>query len=358
METVSIMAGAIAHDFNNLLTVILGYADRLQSDPGRSSVAANEILQAGELATALCRQLLTVSRRSVLRPEVFDLNSVIRASEKMLLQILGPASRVSVNPCPEPLYVRADRAELQQVVLNLAVNARDAMPQGGLFTIGSRSTGAGEAEIVVEDSGTGMTEQTREHIFEPFFSRKADKGTGLGMTIVHSVITRWGGNIAVTSELGRGTRFHIRLPLSDALPAASKTPPRETVSEQASGGTILLADDNEVVRRLLREQFLDAGYQVLDAGSGEEALSLLELAGNTIDLLITDVMMPRITGPELARRCVAKLPRLKVLFLSGYGADALKGDELLQSRRAEFVSKPVNLRDLIAKAQSMIKSVR
>jgi two-component system, cell cycle sensor histidine kinase and response regulator CckA len=245
------------------------------------------------------------------------------------------------------------------VLINLAINARDAMPGGGHFTLRTSATRPGSATLIIEDTGSGMTESTREHLFEPFFSRTGRLGTGLGMTIVHSIITKWGGTIRVDSGLGVGTRFRIELPLAeDEEPEAAPKKPEAPQPEIHLNGGILLVEDNEAVRKLLRNQFRKAGYEVLDAASGEEALRLLALGKHRIDLLITDVMMPKMTGPELAKRVVAQCPETRVLFISGFAEDALSNNELLRKGRAEFVAKPVSPRDLIAKARSLLGSER
>lgn len=357
METISLMAGGLAHDFNNLLTVILGYTDRLLNDPAHSCEELRGIQKAGESAASLCRQLLTIGGKDATKPKVFDLNAVICDNTKLLQRILTPASQVAVTVCPNPLPIRADQTQIQQVLINLAVNARYAMPEGGRFTIQTSRASSGSAILLIEDTGPGMSESNREHLFEPFFSRKGAFGTSLSMTIVHSIITKSGGAIRVDSQLGVGTRFHIELPLAEGLESeAAKGKPETTHPETSSGGNVLLVEDDEPVRQLIGSQFREAGYDVLEAESAEDAFRQLPLREHTIDLLITDVMMPGMTGPELAKRLVAQSPETRVLFISGFTEDALDNDELLRQGRAEFVSKPVTPRSLIAKARSLLGS--
>lgn len=354
MEIIALMAGGLAHDFNNLLTVILGYADVARLNPEKVPNALSQIRRAGESAALLCQQLLTVSRHDVALAQVFDLNACVRDNANMLDQIIGPDCRFVDKLAPEILPVAADRAQIQQVLINLAINARDAMaPAGGTFTIATRhDEPAGTVEVRISDTGAGMTEETAVRVFEPFFSRKSSRGTGLGMTMVHSLVTRWGGTISVQSKPGEGTEFIIAFPLSE-MPLTNQRPEIRSDAADLAGvrGNILLVEDETMIRDFLSEQLSMAGFQVVAASTGEEALTI---PGDRIDLLITDVMMPKMRGSELAKRCLERWPELRILFISGYTEEELRDNELLKSGQAAFVPKPVTPESLIATARMMI----
>jgi hypothetical protein len=356
METVSVMAGALAHDFNNLLTIILGYADMIQSDADRKCVEVEEIERAAKRAAGLARQLLTVAGSDIGKSVVFDLNHLILDRAKMLKQALSPACELVLKTSAEPQYIYADKGGLQQVLLNLTMNARDAMPHGGQLTIGTEEDASGGVALSVQDTGAGMDAGTMDRIFEPYFSRKGSQGTGLRMTIVHSIVAQFGGRIETKSEPGRGSTFRILLPL-----AVVETERIEIDSSKASApappGTILLVDDNADIRRLLQMAFESAGFRMLEASCGEDALAVLESSGGSVDLLITDVIMARMTGPELARKWVTRWRHTRVLFISGFSEAALEDNELMKSGRAEFISKPFTPRTLVSKAQSMLARV-
>lgn len=356
MEAVAIMAGGLAHDFNNLLTIILGYADFAKAHPGSAGEALGEIRKAGESATALCRQLLTVSRNNVIKAEIIDLNEPLHDSTRMLQQILGPKCRLVVNTCRASLPIASDRTQIQQVLINLCINARDAMPEGGTVTITTRRDNFDQAEIKVSDIGIGMAAETRRRIFEPFFSRKGGTGTGLGMTMVHSIITKWSGTIEVISETGSGTEFRILFPLSGSIPEPSSTAValQPESSEDPADGTILLVEDNDAIRKLWRDQLESSGFTVFEAPSGEQALVFLEGHDAKIDLLITDVVMPGISGPELATLFLNKSPETGILFLSGYSEGELGDNKLMKCGRAEFLAKPLKPSQLIATASRML----
>lgn len=354
MEVIALMAGGLAHDFNNLLTVILGYTDVARVNAEKVPDALSQIRRAGESAALLCQQLLTVSRHDVAPAQVFDLNACVHDNANMLDQIIGPNCRFVEKLAPQPLPVAADRAQIQQVLINLAINARDAMaPAGGTFTISARhdeTTGA--AEVRISDTGAGMAEETARRIFEPFFSRKSSRGTGLGMTMVHSLVTKWGGAIDVKSKPGEGTEFIITFPLSE-MPLTEERAEAHPEAGELAGvhGKILLVEDDTMIRDFLGEQLQAAGFQVVAASTGEEALAI---PGDQIDLLITDVMMPKMRGSELAKRCLERWPEIRILFISGYTEEELRDNELLKSGRAAFVPKPVTPESLVATARMMI----
>lgn len=355
MDSIAVMAGGLAHDFNNLLTVILGNADIARAAHQKAVDALDQIAGAGQSAAILSRRLLTVSRKDMVKPEIFDLNELIEGNAKTLQKFLGPTNVLHLRTSSENLPVTSDRTEIQQALANLAANARDAMPQGGTFTITTRHNG-GFAEIELKDSGIGMTDETRRRIFQPFFSRKGDKGTGLGMTIVHSIVTKWSGTIEVKSDPGRGTEFRISFPLSGTAsePQARSAEFQSKQAEDPVKGAILLVEDAAAVREFLREELEASGFRVFEASNGGDALRFPELHKETVSLLITDVVMPGITGPELAKQWVARWPETRVLFMSGYSDEDLKENELLRSGAAEFVAKPIKAEHLISIARRML----
>jgi two-component system cell cycle sensor histidine kinase/response regulator CckA len=341
MEAVGQLAGGVAHDFNNLLTVILGNAELLRYLPPGSPDAGpltDDIHTAADRAATLTRQLLTFSRRHPSRPEVVDFNEVVAALGGLLGRLLSARITVQTRLSPVPVRVLADRGHLEQVVMNLAVNARDAMPDGGTLTIVTEWCD-GFARLSVSDTGVGMTEEVKARIFEPFFTTKApDRGTGLGLAVVHGVVEQAGGRIEVESAPGRGTTFRIDLPeCSDGeiTPVPIRTP-YPAGAWAARGGTVLLVEDEDAVRKLARYVLEERGYTVVEALDAETALGLLP--GNSgIDLLVTDLVMPGMGGRELAVRVRAANPQVGVVFMSGYAPDAGRLAEIPDS---VFLPKP------------------
>jgi signal transduction histidine kinase len=337
MEALGRLAGGVAHDFNNLLTVILGYghllADTLPADHD-AQASVREIVRSGERASDLTRQLLAFSRRQILAPRVVDLADTVRSSESMLRRVIGEDIEIQTVIGPGPLPVRVDPSQLVQVVLNLAVNARDAMPRGGRLRL-EASESAGAAELTVTDTGVGMPPDVREHIFEPFFTTKAG-GTGLGLPTVYGIVSQSGGTIEVDSAEGAGTCVRIRLPLVDAPPE-----PDAAVLSAARGGSehLLVIEDEEGVRRLVESALAAAGYTVRTATSAEEALALLADPGVRVDLVLTDLVLPGMSGAE-AREQIARLrPSARVLYMSGYTDDEVARRGVL-AREIAFVQKP------------------
>jgi PAS domain S-box-containing protein len=337
MEAVGRLAGGIAHDFNNLLTAIRGYADFLREGlPEGSSMRrdAEEISRAGERASALVRHLLAFSRAQMLRPEVLDLNDVVRDTETMLSRLIGEDIDLVIELEDAVAPVSADTGQLEQTIINLAVNAREAMPDGGTLTIRTANVLVGEREarrlelepgayvrLSTEDTGIGMDESTRLRAFEPFFTTKA-QGTGLGLSTVYGIVTQSGGQIEAESKQGQGTIFSVYLPAVSAEvrePAAS--PP--TIGLGRASETVLLVEDEAVVRNLARRVLRDSGYRVIEARSGEEALRLAGEHADRIDLLLTDVVMPGMNGRELADRLGEIRPGTRVVFMSGYTEDVI-----------------------------------
>ncbi len=336
MEAIGTLAGGIAHDFNNLLTVILGFSDMIldrakPDDPIIDDV--REIHTAGERASALTKQLLAFSRQQVLELQILDLNRVVRGlSGGMLGRLIGEDIQVRLNLAADLGRVKADPGQIEQVLLNLAVNAGDAMPKGGTLTIDTRNSSLDESYLgsgvavnpgsyvllSVSDTGIGMDQATQSHLFEPFFTTKErGKGTGLGLATVYGIVKQSGGYIDVASEPGQGTTFNIHLPRVDSDLSVESV--RAVRSAMHTGlETILLVEDEDAVRRLASRALQTAGYTVLEAGNATEALATLESSADGISLLLTDVVMPGMGGPELAERARARLPRLRVLFMSGY----------------------------------------
>jgi len=352
LEAVGRLAGGIAHDFNNLLTAIGGYSQFLVAgfdadDPRRED--ALEIVRASDRAAALTSQLLAFSRRQVLLSEVLDVGEVVGGLESMLARLLGEKVEL-MSSIERGCRVRADRGQLEQVVANLALNARDAMPSGGKVELALRRLN-GEVELSVRDSGIGMDPETIAHCFEPFFSTKgAGKGTGLGLATVYGIVTQSGGQVSVTSEPGEGSTFRVVLPLSpdDAtVPAEHEARPEERTGTEG----VLLVEDEETIRRLVREVLSRSGYQVFAAANGDEALRLLEDNGDEIDLLLTDVVMPGMSGPDLARAASRLQPSLRVLFTSGYTSEP---DEAFDDPDVEFIGKPFSPEALVAKVRDVL----
>ena len=354
MEAIGQLAGGVAHDFNNLLTAILGYGNLIleEVEDQRLRDEVLEILRAGESAAALTRQLLAFSRRQVMQPSLVSLNQVVSGIEKMLRRLIGEDIDLVTVFQPEVDAVRVDSAQLEQVIVNLAVNARDAMPDGGRLTIETGMIDLDEAYcrehasvtpgrhvlLSVSDSGSGMEPETQARLFEPFFTTKSQgRGTGLGLATVYGIVKQSGGHIYVYSEPGRGTTFKIYLP---SVGEPSVVAPKLAVPELTGGAeTILVVEDNESARVLASTVLERLGYSVLAATGGEEALGLLEVNAGRVNLLVSDVIMPGMTGPELARRMSVTHPEMKVLFTSGYSDDAIVRHGVL-SPGAMFMQKP------------------
>jgi len=352
LESVGRLAGGVAHDFNNLLTAIAGHCELLLAalpagDPTRHD--ADEILKAAERATALVGQLLAFSRKQLLQPRIVDLNEVVRGIEGMLRRLIGEDVELVTLLADDLGHVSADPRQLEQVIVNLAVNARDAMPAGGRLTIetqnaGPDADGAGTKPgryvvLTVRDTGLGMDERTRAHAFEPFFTTKeVGQGTGLGLATVYGVVSQSGGRIELESEPGAGTTFRVLFPHVDAAPVeaiAQGEADRPAVGSE----TILVVEDEDVVRGLTRRVLLARGYTVLEAGEGKQALELAAAHAGPIDLLLTDVVMPGMSGRELGDRLAAARPEMRVLYTSGYTDDLVLARGV-SGRETAFIAKP------------------
>ena len=346
MDAVGQLAGGIAHDFNNLLTAICGYgsfAHELLPPHHAARKDIEEILKAAERAATLTHQLLAFSRKQVLAPRRLDLNAALRASEQMLRRLIGENIELSVRCGANLGRVVADSGQIDQVILNLALNARDAMPRGGRLTIQTSNfqvqtpptrdelsaPAPAYTRLTVTDTGVGMSEAVQARIFEPFFTTKAPgKGTGLGLSTVYGIVQQSGGHITVSSREGVGTTFEVYLPCSDGGSAETVAPPAAGMAMPRGSETILLAEDEEQVRNLAQAILTKLGYEVLVARDGVEALELQARHQGPIHLLISDVVMPRMSGDELAQRLLERVPNIRILFVSGYTADATLSSHL------------------------------
>ncbi len=370
MEAVGRLAGGIAHDFNNLLTAITGYSDLLLMDLPEEGPAHREVLEirkAGDRAASLTRQLLAFSRRQVLQPRVLDLNQVVTDMEKMLRRLIGENIELVTSLADDLGYVKADPGQVEQVIVNLAVNARDAMPNGGRLTLETSKMEIDESYVhqhapvqsgsyvilEVTDTGVGMDEPTMARLFEPFFTTKeVGKGTGLGLATVYGIVKQSGGYIWAYSEVGCGTTFKVLLPGEEA---AAEPAEKDAAYLYPSGGdeTVLVVEDEKLVRDLVREILSQHGYSVLEASRGAEALEVSGKHKGPIHLLLSDVVMPGMTGPELARRLADHRPAMGVLFMSGYTADAILHHGVFE-HGAEFLQKPFTASALGAKVRKVL----
>jgi hypothetical protein len=370
MDAVGRLAGGVAHDFNNLLTVMLGYSDVLLQglDPGPLHEATQEIRRAGERAASLTRQLLAFSRKQTLVPEVLDLADVVRSLSAMVERLIGEDIEVRIVAPPDLGRVRADRGQVEQVVVNLAVNARDAMPTGGRLRFELEDVeldeefAASHAEIApgphvllaISDTGAGMDEETRRRIFEPFFTTKAaGKGTGLGLSTVHGIVLQSGGAIDAYSEPGHGTTFKIYLPriAGDAAVARMLSGARPALA--GGSETVLVVEDEAAIRKLAHVILREAGYNVLVAEDPASAEQIASGFPGTIHLMLTDVVMPGIRGPELASRLLRLRPDLRVLYMSGYTDNAIAHHGMLDAD-TEFLPKPFTPLQLTQKIREVL----
>jgi len=373
LDSIGRLAGGIAHDFNNLLTVINGYSELLlralpAKDPNRDF--AVQIQDAGSHAASLTKQLLTFSRRQLTQPRPTDLGAVVRESQLILERVIGEDVRLVTRLDPQSPRVMADPDQIRQVIMNLAVNARDAMPDGGELEISTRTAQvavdapnrqqdrpAGEYVLLtVTDSGVGMDGETMQHLFEPFFTTKGlRKGTGLGMATVYGIVRQSRGWIDVASAPGSGTTVNIYLPRTDA-PVSGENLPAAKIGS-ARGETVLIVEDQDTVRQLAATVLKEHGYCTIEAASGSEAMVLLRRQETTIDLLLTDVILPGINGRELADQIRSQMPAVKVLFMSGYAGDALGRRGVLEDGLA-FLQKPFTAAALLQKIETILAAGR
>lgn len=369
LESLGRLAGGVAHDFNNLLTVIRGCADLALEETGGIGPVGQHLLridEATERAASLTRQLLAFGRRQVLRPAVLDLNQVVRDTDRMLRRLIGEDVTVALRLTRQPCPVNADRSQMEQVLMNLVMNARDAMPDGGVVTIETTLEPAlhrhGTVEgvprfavLTVTDTGAGMDEVTAARIFEPFFSTKShNRGTGLGLATVYGIVRQSGGVIEVDSSVGVGTTFRIRFPEAPLLQRSGTSDEEDLHPEgmAVDGRRILLVEDDAAIREILQDVLVRAGFVVEAVGDAESALVRLR-EGGSHDLLITDVILPGLDGAALAEAARGEHPGIRILFISGYTAERL-GPKGVGGTEVELLEKPFSPRDLVRRARRIL----
>ena len=373
LEAIGQLAGGVAHDFNNMLTAIIGYTDLSLRRVGlENPIRRNleETKKAAERAASLVRQLLAFSRKQILEPKVLDLNDVVKDLHKMLKRLIGENITLDTRLDEDLGSVKADPCQVEQIIMNLVVNARDAMPRGGRVTIETTNTTLDDnadlkhvsvkpgeyVMLTVSDTGSGMDQATLGRIFEPFFTTKdLGKGTGLGLSTVYGIVKQSGGNIWVYSEPGMGTVLKVYLPRIDNADAPTIDKLAYEVTAPRGTETILLVEDEDVVRGLTRKILMQAGYNVLDAAGGEEAIRLCRTHAGAIDLLLTDVVMPGISGKEIADRLLELRPETRILFMSGYTDEAIVQHGVLDEG-VEFIQKPFTWVGLARKVRDVLNS--
>ena len=369
MEAIGRLAGGVAHDFNNLLTVISGYTQMLIDDeqvPDETRSVLRDIADAATRAGDLTRQLLAFSRRQTIRTQALPINEHVGKLEKLLRRVIGEHIDFISDLHPDVGSAQLDPSQFDQVILNLVVNARDAMPDGGRVLLRTRrhefpspvqidgvDVPAGRyVRLVVSDTGVGMDADTRQHIFEPFFSTKGGRGTGMGLATVYGIIKQHGGFIFVDSVRGRGTTFDVLLPV--AAEDSGEQPREEQGDPRRGCETILLVEDEPALRKLTAAMLEREGYSVVEAGDGVDALQLLGEHEGLIDVVLTDIIMPRIGGPELARRAASRWPGLPFVFMSGYIDESLGQSRSLGAETA-FVPKPFTREQLARKMREVLE---
>jgi signal transduction histidine kinase len=369
MEAVGRLAGGIAHDFNNTLTVILSYCDLLLDrmpvgDPSREKV--EDIQTAGEKAAELTNQLLTFSRRQLVAPKVINLAATLKEVERLLRRAIGEQVEFAVTAEQDLGQVRADAGQIQQVFMNLVVNARDAMPKGGKLTVTLANTAVDSEStahydvppgqyvaLSVTDTGSGMTPEIKARIFEPFFTTKeTGRGTGLGLATVYGIVKQCGGFIWIYTEVGVGTTFRLFFPRVHQ-PVTAPVAAASMANLRSGNETILVVEDDARIRPLVQEILTGMGYTVHCAQHGEEALQLCEKLG-PIDLVLTDVVMPRMNGRELSERIARLRPGIRILYMSGYTGEAMSHQEILIEPGRQFLQKPFTMRDLLEKVRNTL----
>jgi len=369
MEAVGQLAGGIAHDFNNLLTVIQGYGEVLRDQlDGDSLECVEQMQQAAERSADLVRQLLAFGRRQVLRPVVLDPNDVVLGLEPMLRRLLPEPIDVELELAETPWTVRADRGQLEQVLVNLVVNARDAMPEGGRLRLGTHDLQLSAAEgraldlpagsfvaLTVRDDGIGMDAETLARIFDPFFTTKGEgRGTGLGLSTVHGIVKQSGGEIAVESEPGGGSRFRVLLPAAGGPCETTRPETRRSAEEYAGHETVLLVEDERIVRDFMQRILEERGYRLAVAVDGLDGLDLMEHLGDRVDLLLTDLVMPGLGGVPLAQEVQKRWPHVRVLFVSGYAEH--RGQPLPEAW--SLVEKPFHASELARRVRQTLDDAR
>jgi two-component system, cell cycle sensor histidine kinase and response regulator CckA len=370
MEAIGLLAGGIAHDFNNMLTVVLGYADVLLMEMTEDSPfykKLKHIRNAGESAKSLTGQLLSYSRRQILKPEILDLNSIILHMEPMIQRMIKENIELTIELQKDLDFIKTDPTQMEQIIMNLTGNANDAMPDGGKLEIKtenivldsdftSKNVGSTEGFFVklsVSDTGVGLDDDLKENIFDPFFTTKEiGKGTGLGLATVYGIIKQSNGNIWVNSSPGQGTRFDIFLPRSDEKPQA-KEEQHDFTKTRKTTGTIMVVEDEKEILEFISQLLKEKGYNVLEAADGKKALKQFHAYDKPVHLLLTDVIMPNMNGPQLAQKLAAENPGLKILFMSGYTDNIIAQMGVLDIDK-EFIKKPFLPLELLNKISEML----
>jgi len=367
MEAIGRLAGGVAHDFNNLLTVILSYSELAREElPLGSELRPflDEVILASQRGEGLTRQLLAFSRKQVMDLAPLSLSEVVGGVSTMLRRLIGEDIRIETRVSESLPLIKADRGQLEQVLMNLAVNARDAMPDGGLLEVFADAVTFGVEEALrldipagayvalhVRDNGTGMDEATRARVFEPFFTTKGvGKGTGLGLATVYGIMRQLGGGVSLETALGRGTTFHVFLPISTTGTAAAPSKAAAAMGVGKGGETILVVEDDAAVRAVL-ERVLGGAYRIIMAATPNEALSLLRANAGQIDLVLSDVIMPGMNGRQLSVKMRELVPSLRVVFMSGYTDEAIEKYEVLHDH---FLRKPFNLNELLTTIRAVL----
>ena len=373
MEAVGRLAGGVAHDINNALMSVMGYADLILMNLGEAhplAEAAKEIKEGARRAASVTSQLLAFSRKQLIMPKVIDLNDLMEGMAKILRRILGEDIKLEVKFSRKPVWVKVDPNQMEQVIMNLAVNARDAMPEGGRLSLRTDLEELDEASIsrmrleldpgsygrfTMEDTGLGMDRDTMRHIFEPFFTTKEmGRGTGLGLSTVYGIVKQAKGDIFVRSEPGKGTTFHIYLPLHPEPPETETGPSeRGDLGSLRGSETIMVVEDSEPVRRLVKTTLERFGYKILEAPDGETALNMLKSTSQQVSLIVTDVVLPGISGPQFVEKALVLLPGVKVLYVSGYPREHLDGWKL-HGQEFHLVEKPFSPLELVKKVRDLL----
>ena len=368
MEAIGQLAAGVAHDFNGLLTVILGFCELLLEDldpVGQHHADVTEIQRAGQRGAGLTRQLLTFSRKEIIEPTVLDVNKIVVNMRDLLARLIGADVEIVLALGSAVALVKADRGQLEQIVMNLAVNARDAMPTGGRLTIETANIDRADCPLMaatasdtsccvmikVTDTGTGIAADVQSHLFEPFFTTKAvGKGTGLGLATVHGIATRSGGTVTVDSVVGKGTSFSVYLPRADGAETVPVTP--SAIRRPAGRRTVLVVEDNDGLRELTRRLVQRLGYTVVVAANAAEARQLVDQHAS-INLVLTDVVMPDFSGPELVKMLLERRPKLRVIYMSGYTDDAIVRHGVLEPG-IDFLPKPFTSQTLGRKIRDVL----
>ena len=352
LEALGRLAGGIAHDFNNIISVVLGQAmlaQRRLSEDDPVSSDLSKIIRAGQRAASLTQQLLAFGRSQVARNELLDLNHVVEEMGRMIERVIGEDIELRMRLAPDAGAVQADKTQLEQILMNLSVNARDAMPNGGTLTISTMRDGNDRVMLSVADTGEGMDEETRARAFEPFFTTKGNRGTGLGLSTVYGIVSGAAGTIAIESQRGAGCTVLISLPRENVLPAAPESMEEPTIQ---GTGTVLVAEDGSELREVIGESLKAFGYKAILAANAEEALRILEDQKRKVHVLLTDVVMPGMSGVELAARALELRPSLEVIFMSGYSPDP-RHRALFARDGAAFLQKPFTPQELAVKLAAL-----